>query len=451
MVVLGVVPLLPWVNSGSNFSSVRVVRVFRPLRTIRGIRGMRVLITAIIASLPMLLDVVLLCLFLFVLFGIVGVDLFGGALRKRCQEAVLDDNGALRYVIPEQLPDDTVVWEDTVCTGHAASGTTFAPAAPGTEGLAFTRLGPAGAGFVCPSPPDRDPGLVCAPYENPHAGVTGFDNILQASVTVFQVLTIEGWTEILYALQDGVNPWLPSIFLLLLLVLGVYFTLPTFVAVLYKQFRRESERDREAREWEAPGGAEEEGAREVPADVAQGPRWWAAVRVACWRLCHHPAFDYVSMALIVANVAVLAAEHVGMPESQRRASDVINVALTVFFAAEMLLKHVALGWRRYWTARMNVFDATVVAASVAELVITAALPGRSSAALSVLRAFRIFRVFKLAKRWRELHRLLATMAASINSVAYLLVLLALILVIYALLGESRQRDIDPAPCALIPG
>lgn len=42
-------------------------------------------------------------------------------------------------------------------------------------------------------------GTKCQPYwEGPNNGITQFDNILFAVLTVFQCITMEGWTDLLY-------------------------------------------------------------------------------------------------------------------------------------------------------------------------------------------------------------------------------------------------------------
>lgn len=50
-------------------------------------------------------------------------------------------------------------------------------------------------------PPSRlcPDGTMCRPYWlGPNYGITQFDNILFAILTVFQCITMEGWTELLY-------------------------------------------------------------------------------------------------------------------------------------------------------------------------------------------------------------------------------------------------------------
>ena len=46
--------------------------------------GMRILVMLLLDTLPMLGNVLLLCFFVFFIFGIVGVQLWAGLLRNRC-------------------------------------------------------------------------------------------------------------------------------------------------------------------------------------------------------------------------------------------------------------------------------------------------------------------------------------------------------------------------------
>ena len=48
------------------------------------ISGMRILVMLLLDTLPMLGNVLLLCFFVFFIFGIIGVQLWAGVLRNRC-------------------------------------------------------------------------------------------------------------------------------------------------------------------------------------------------------------------------------------------------------------------------------------------------------------------------------------------------------------------------------
>ncbi|KAB1260069.1 Voltage-dependent P/Q-type calcium channel subunit alpha-1A [Camelus dromedarius] len=57
---------------------------------------------------------------------------------------------------------------------------------------------------ICPN------GTKCQTYwEGPNNGITQFDNILFAVLTVFQCITMEGWTDLLYNVSD-VGSWRAS-------------------------------------------------------------------------------------------------------------------------------------------------------------------------------------------------------------------------------------------------
>lgn len=82
---------------------------------------------------------------------------------------------------------------------------TLAPCSLSNGSATSTGSLPHGA-FVCP------PNYICKGYwEGPNYGITSFDNIGYAMLTVFQCITMEGWTEIMYSVSiyqlffDGVK------------------------------------------------------------------------------------------------------------------------------------------------------------------------------------------------------------------------------------------------------
>jgi hypothetical protein len=62
----------------------RVVRVLRPLRTINSIPGMAGLVKTIFKALPAIGNIFLLFAFFIMVFGVIGMQLFSGMLRKQC-------------------------------------------------------------------------------------------------------------------------------------------------------------------------------------------------------------------------------------------------------------------------------------------------------------------------------------------------------------------------------
>jgi hypothetical protein len=133
--------------------------------------------------------------------------------------------------------------QDLLCSGPFPGGASWIAATPFDPGsspalAAAAALGSGGAGWACPPAASGLPG-VCTPFGNPNAGVTSFDNILWAWLTIFQVVSQEGWTDVLYATQDAVGDWV-WVYYLLLLLLGSFFVCNLAIAVLYVHFTREA-------------------------------------------------------------------------------------------------------------------------------------------------------------------------------------------------------------------
>ena len=59
----------------------------------------------------------------------------------------------------------------------------------------------------------------CLPLgPNPARGTISFDNIGLAWVAIFQVISLEGWTEVMYLIQDAYSFWVWIYFVVLIVV-----------------------------------------------------------------------------------------------------------------------------------------------------------------------------------------------------------------------------------------
>ena len=73
VVIVGFIELMPFMRI-SSFRSLRILRVLRPLRSINAFPKMRIQINALLNSVPSLMNAVVFMLFIFLLFGILGVQ-----------------------------------------------------------------------------------------------------------------------------------------------------------------------------------------------------------------------------------------------------------------------------------------------------------------------------------------------------------------------------------------
>ncbi|XP_067437347.1 voltage-dependent L-type calcium channel subunit alpha-1C isoform X4 [Thunnus thynnus] len=185
--------------AGFDVKALRAFRVLRPLRLVSGVPSLQVVLNSIIKAMVPLLHIALLVLFVIIIYAIIGLELFMGKMHKTC---VHRDIGT----IPEEKP---------------------APCAP--DGA---------YGRHC-----KQNGTECkVGWEGPNDGITNFDNFAFAMLTVFQCITMEGWTDVLYWMQDAMGYELPWVYFVSLVIFGSFFVLNLVLGVLSGEFSKEREK-----------------------------------------------------------------------------------------------------------------------------------------------------------------------------------------------------------------
>uniref|UniRef100_A0A1A8FXU0 Voltage-dependent N-type calcium channel subunit alpha n=1 Tax=Nothobranchius korthausae TaxID=1143690 RepID=A0A1A8FXU0_9TELE len=186
--------ILATVGSDFDLRTLRAVRVLRPLKLVSGIPSLQVVLKSIMKAMVPLLQIGLLLFFAIVIFAIVGMEFYMGKFHHSC----FNPTG-----------DRVVDWP---C---------------GSEPPART----------CPE------GTVCRSYWiGPNFGITNFDNILFAVLTVFQSITMEGWVDVLYSTNDAVGNTWNWLFFIPLIIIGSFFMLNLVLGVLSGEFAKERER-----------------------------------------------------------------------------------------------------------------------------------------------------------------------------------------------------------------
>ncbi|TRY57664.1 hypothetical protein DNTS_025901, partial [Danionella cerebrum] len=171
--------ILTTVGSQFDLRTLRAVRVLRPLKLVSGIPSLQVVLKSIMKAMVPLLQIGLLLFFAIVMFAIIGVELLCCLFMYAGEKAV-----------------------DYPC---------------GLDQPAR----------MCPN------GTVCREYwKGPNFGITNFDNILFAILTVFQCITMEGWTDVLYHTSDSSGNTWNWLYFIPLIIIGSFFMLNLVLGVL---------------------------------------------------------------------------------------------------------------------------------------------------------------------------------------------------------------------------
>lgn len=72
-------------------------------------------------------------------------------------------------------------------------------------------------------------------------GITNFDNLAEAMATIFQVITMEGWVEIMYMIDDTNGNFLTIPYFSLIIIIGSFFLLNLILAVIMRVFTQNDE------------------------------------------------------------------------------------------------------------------------------------------------------------------------------------------------------------------
>ncbi|XP_006719080.1 voltage-dependent L-type calcium channel subunit alpha-1C isoform X30 [Homo sapiens] len=442
-------------GAGFDVKALRAFRVLRPLRLVSGVPSLQVVLNSIIKAMVPLLHIALLVLFVIIIYAIIGLELFMGKMHKTCynQEGIAD--------VPAEDDPSPCALE----TGH---------------------------GRQCQN------GTVCKPgWDGPKHGITNFDNFAFAMLTVFQCITMEGWTDVLYWMQDAMGYELPWVYFVSLVIFGSFFVLNLVLGVLSGEFSKEREkakargdfqklREKQQLEEDLKGyldwitqaedidpenedeGMDEEKPRNMSMptsetesvnteNVAGGDiegencgarlahriskskfsRYWRRWNRFCRRKCRAAVksnvFYWLVIFLVFLNTLTIASEHYNQPNWLTEVQDTANKALLALFTAEMLLKMYSLGLQAYFVSLFNRFDCFVVCGGILETILVETKI-MSPLGISVLRCVRLLRIFKITRYWNSLSNLVASLLNSVRSIASLLLLLFLFIIIFSLLG-----------------
>jgi len=447
--------------SGADGGAVTVLRLFRllrPLRALNRVRGMRVLVNCILQAMPQMCRVFMVLILLMLVLGIVGVQLFANSLRTQCfyePEPGAGFTEPTGYICDPRCSDKWDSKTQQLLEGKTCDSFGANTLQERNSQYPNTWTCDVGQQCLCGETGADDP--YCQWIDNPNYGINSFDNILSAMMTIFQSITLEGWVDVMYFLQDGTSPVLGTVFQIVLVLLGALIVMNLFLAVLADNFRMADS--------EIPEEPDEENEEEAVSKAAEGIRHKSKFRQWCLEMITDRRFDLTITGCILANTVIMCIDFYP-PTPDKFCDDcamtqykppalfwtlfALNTILTVIFTIETCMKLLGYGTRIFVKDSFNIFDAVVVVVSLIEIVLellnqTKTADTTGFPALSVLRALRVFRILKMVRTVDSLKSIMSALVRSLKSVVYLVALLGLFIFIFALLGMEFFGGFTPYP------
>ncbi|MBN3271579.1 SC4AA protein, partial [Polyodon spathula] len=378
--------------------SLRTLRALRPLRALSRFEGMRVVVNALVGAIPSIMNVLLVCLIFWLIFSIMGVNMFAGKYYK-CVN-----------VTSEELFSTLVVNNKTQCLELIEQN--------------FTEVR----------------------WMNMKVN---FDNVGMGYLSLLQVATFKGWMDIMYAAVDSrkieeqpsyeINLYMYMYFVIFI-IFGAFFTLNLFIGVIIDNFNQQKKKIRTdifmtEEQKKYYNAMKKLGSKKPQKPI---PRPQNAVQGVVFDIITKQAFDIFIMVLICLNMVTMMVETDDQSAQKEEILYYVNLVFIVIFTAECVLKIFAL--RHYFfTVGWNIFDFVVVILSVVGIMLADIIEKYfvSPTLFRVIRLARIGRVLRLIRGAKGIRTLLFALMMSLPALFNIGLLLFLVMFIYSIFAMSN--------------
>uniref|UniRef100_A0AAX7V4J7 Sodium channel protein n=1 Tax=Astatotilapia calliptera TaxID=8154 RepID=A0AAX7V4J7_ASTCA len=364
--------------------SLRTLRALRPLRALSRFEGMRVVVNALVGAIPSIMNVLLVCLIFWLIFSIMGVNLFAGKYYYCFNET------------SEEYFPTSVVDNKTQCFELI------------NQNYSEVR------------------------WKNVKIN---FDNVGAGYLALLQVATFKGWMDIMYAAVDSrevekqpdyeVNIYM-YIYFVVFIIFGSFFTLNLFIG--QDIFMTEEQK-------KYYNAMKKLGSKKPQKPI---PRPQNKIQGMVFDFVTQQVFDISIMILICLNMVTMMVETDDQSDETEIVLYWVNFIFIVIFTTEFLLKLFALR-HYYFTNGWNIFDVVVVILSIVGMFLADLIEKYfvSPTLFRVIRLARIGRILRLIKGAKGIRTLLFALMMSLPALFNIGLLLFLVMFIFSIFGMSN--------------
>ncbi|XP_051480260.1 sodium channel protein type 1 subunit alpha isoform X3 [Apus apus] len=389
--------------------SLRTLRALRPLRALSRFEGMRVVVNALLGAIPSIMNVLLVCLIFWLIFSIMGVNLFAGKFYY-CVNTTTDE----RFEV-DQINNFSQC-EELIKNNQSAR------------------------------------------WKNVKVN---FDNVGFGYLSLLQVATFKGWMDIMYAAVDSRDVLQQPkyednlymyLYFVIFIIFGSFFTLNLFIGVIIDNFNQQKKKfggqdifmtEEQKKYYNA---MKKLGSKKPQKPI---PRPGNKFQGMVFDFVTQQVFDISIMILICLNMVTMMVETDDQSKEMENILYWINLVFIVLFTGECVLKLISLR-HYYFTIGWNIFDFVVVILSIVGMFLAEMIEKYfvSPTLFRVIRLARIGRILRLIKGAKGIRTLLFALMMSLPALFNIGLLLFLVMFIYAIFGMSnfayvkREAGID---------
>uniref|UniRef100_A0A9J8BR05 Sodium channel protein n=1 Tax=Cyprinus carpio carpio TaxID=630221 RepID=A0A9J8BR05_CYPCA len=357
--------------------SLRTLRALRPLRALSRFEGMRVVVNALIGAIPSIMNVLLVCLIFWLIFSIMGVNLFAGKFGRCVNRTGFIYNSSFINNKSECLEMNSTQYY-------------------------WTKV------------------------------KVNFDNVGAGYLALLQVVEEQPIKE---------NSLYMYLYFVIFIIFGSFFTLNLFIGVIIDNFNQQKRKIRgqdifmTEEQKKYYNAMKKLGSKKPQKPI---PRPTNPVQGFFFDLVSKQAFDIMIMLLIILNMVTMMVETDEQSPSIEYILYYINLAFIVIFTTECIIKLIALRCY-FFTISWNIFDFVVVILSIVGIVLADIIEKYfvSPTLFRVIRLARIGRILRLIRGAKGIRTLLFALMMSLPALFNIGLLLFLVMFIYAIFGMAN--------------
>ncbi|XP_049340645.1 sodium leak channel non-selective protein isoform X4 [Astyanax mexicanus] len=374
----------------SGAQLLMMLRCLRPLRIFKLVPQMRKVVREVLKGFKEIFLVSILLLTLMLVFASFGVQLFAGKLAK-CN-------------------DPTIIHEED-CHGIFRINVSI------SKNLNLKL-----------KPDEKKPGFwVPRVWANPRN--FNFDNVGNAMLALFEVLSLKGWVEVRDVIIHRVDPT-HGIYIHVFVFLGCMIGLTLFVGVVIANFNENKGTALltvDQRRWE-----DLKSRLKIAQPLHLPPRPEnGGFRAKMYDITQHPFFKRGIAVLVLAQSVLLSVKwDVGAPLTFPLAT--MSVVFTFIFVLEVTMKLIAMSPAGYWQSRRNRYDLLVTSLGVIWIILHFALLNAYTYMMGT--CVIVLRFFTICGKHVTLKMLLLTVVVSMYKSFFIIVGMFLLLLCYAFAG-----------------
>ncbi|MEE6471853.1 hypothetical protein FKM82_009394 [Ascaphus truei] len=277
-----------------------------------------------------------------------------------------------------------------------------------------------------------------------------FDNVGAGYLALLQVATFKGWMDIMYAAVDSrkvhQQPKYEDniymyIYFVIFIIFGSFFTLNLFIGVIIDNFNQQKKKfggqdifmtEEQKKYYNA---MKKLGSKKPQKPI---PRPLNKFQGAIFDIITQQAFDILIMILICLNMVTMMVETDDQNDYTENVLYWVNMVFIISFTTECILKLCALR-HYYFTIGWNIFDFVVVILSIVGMFLADLITKYfvSPTLFRVIRLARIGRILRLIKGAKGIRTLLFALMMSLPALFNIGLLLFLVMFIFSIFGMSN--------------